>query len=284
MRVRRAGLAWLLTAGLSVAGAQNLSAYGALASSLDGAVQARAQSAEAALNRLDAAGTALDQLAPTLRNQQIVAGLRDALDRSRGALARTPAELQAQVLLARGLMRKALYDQSLSALAGQPANGDAQVRVLAREFGLTGAAAQAFSGDVQAGQFTRAAWRLQRAAAGQVSAALARTQAQQTTASYVNLARATSWFTVVQDSGSVGTLKLSQFGDALRQLTAGDTAALGTSLTALRQGSQAFVQALATPPAVTGAAAGQGSSTPTGAGTTTPPASTSGSVTKPWAM
>ncbi|ALW90070.1 hypothetical protein [Deinococcus actinosclerus] len=254
MTARRTGLAWLLTAGLSVAGAQNLSAYGALATQLDGAVQARAQSAEAALNRLDAAGAALDQLAPTLRNQQIVSGLRDALDRSRGALARTPAELQAQVLLARGLMRKALYDQSLAALGGQPADEDAQLRVLAREFGLTGAAAQALSADVKAGQLERAAWRLQRSAVQKVSAALQATQAQQTTAAYVNLARATGWFTVVQDSSSAGSLKLSQFGDALRQLTGGDTAALTTSLTTLRQGAQAFSRALATPPAPSGTA------------------------------
>lgn len=262
MTARRAGLAWLLTAGLSVAGAQNLSAYGALATQLDGAVQARAQSAEAALNRLDAAGAALNQLAPTLRNQQIVSGLRGALDRSRGALARTPAELQAQVLLARGLMRKALYDQSLAALGGQPADEDAQLRVLAREFGLTGAAAQALSADVKAGQLERAAWRLQRSAVQKVSAALQATQAQQTTAAYVNLARATGWFTVVQDSSSAGSLKLSQFGDALRQLTGGDTAALTTSLTTLRQGAQAFSRALATPPAPSGTAGAAPTPTP----------------------
>ncbi|NTY00775.1 hypothetical protein [Deinococcus sp. JMULE3] len=242
--------AWALTALLGAAGAQNLTAYSALAGSLDGAVQVRAQSAEQALNRLDAAGRALDELAPTLRNQQIVSGLRDALGRSRAALARTPAELEAQVQLARGLMRKALYDQSLAGLGAQPANASSQLLLLTREFGLTGDAASALNADAKAGRLERVAWRLQRAAVQKVSAALQATQAKQTTGSYVNLARATGWFTVVQDADGAGDLKLTQFGDALRQLTSGDTAALGASLTTLRRGTQAFAQTLAQPPAV----------------------------------
>ncbi|WP_157882931.1 hypothetical protein [Deinococcus soli (ex Cha et al. 2016)] len=269
-RLRRAGLAWVTAALMGAAGAQNLTAYSALAGSLDGAVQVRAQSAEQALNRLDAAGQALDELAPTLRNQQIVSGLRDALGRSRAALARTPAELEAQVQLARGLMRKALYDQSLAALGAQPTNAGSQLTLLTREFGLSGDAASALSADAKAGRLERVAWRLQRAAVQKVSAALQATRAQQTTGSYVNLARATGWFTVVQDSTSVGDLKLSQFGNALRQLTSGDTAGLTSSLGTLRRGTQVFAQALAQPPALTPARPTAG--TPAGAATpgTTP--------------
>lgn len=269
-RLRRAGLAWVTAALMGAAGAQNLTAYSALAGSLDGAVQVRAQSAEQALNRLDAAGQALDELAPTLRNQQIVSGLRDALGRSRAALARTPAELEAQVQLARGLMRKALYDQSLAALGAQPTNAGSQLTLLTREFGLSGDAANALSADAKAGRLERVAWRLQRAAVQKVSAALQATRAQQTTGSYVNLARATGWFTVVQDSTSVGDLKLSQFGNALRQLTSGDTAGLTSSLGMLRRGTQVFAQALAQPPALTPARPTAG--TPAGAATpgTTP--------------
>ncbi len=268
-RLRRAGLAWVTAALMGAAGAQNLTAYSALAGSLDGAVQVRAQSAEQALNRLDAAGKALDELAPTLRNQQIVSGLRDALGRSRAALARTPAELEAQVQLARGLMRKALYDQSLAALGAQPANASSQLMLLTREFGLTGDAASALNADAKAGRLERVAWRLQRAAVQKVSAALQATQARQTTGSYVNLARATGWFTVVQDSASAGDLKLSQFGDALRQLTSGDTAGLTSSLGTLRRGTQVFAQTLAQPPALTPARPATG--TPAGGTPVTTP-------------
>lgn len=244
----------LAALGLGGAGAQDLAAYSSLAQNLDGAVTARASSAQAALARLDAAQSALDTLAPTLRNRQIVTGLKDALGSSRAALGRTPAELEAQVLLARGLMRKALYDQTLALLSSAPQNGAAQVRVLAREFGLTGDAAAALSSDARAGRLERTAWRLERAAVQKVSASLQAARPAQNTASYVNLARATGWFTVVQDSAGAGTLTVSQFGDALRQLTAGDTAALTTSLTTLRQGTAAFAAALASPPAATGRA------------------------------
>ncbi|PTA67602.1 hypothetical protein [Deinococcus arcticus] len=272
---RPAGLSLLaaLSLGtLGTAGAQDLTAYSALASNLDGAVSARAQSAQAALTRLDAAQQALDTLSPTLRNQQIVRGLTDALGGARAALARTPAELEAQVLLARGLMRKALYDQTLAALSAAPENGDAQLRLLAREFGLTGQAAQALGQDARAGRLERTAWRLQRAAAARVSAALQGTRAEQTTTSYVNLARATGWFTTVQDASGVGTLKVSQFGDALRQLAGGDTAALATSLGTLRRGTAALNRALATPPAVTGTGTSRpGQSTPPQGGTTPAP-------------
>lgn len=244
----------LAALGLGGAGAQDLAAYNSLAQNLDGAVTARASSAQAALARLDAAQSALDTLSPTLRNRQIVTGLKDALGSSRAALGRTPAELEAQVLLARGLMRKALYDQTLALLSSAPQNGAAQVRVLAREFGLTGDAAAALSSDARAGRLERTAWRLERAAVQKVSASLQAARPAQNTASYVNLARATGWFTVVQDSAGAGTLTVSQFGDALRQLTSGDTAALTTSLTTLRQGTAAFAAALATPPTATGSA------------------------------
>lgn len=241
-----------LALGAGLAGAQNLTAYNALASNLEQAVTARSASAEAALAKLDAAQTALNELSPTLRNRQIVSGLNEALAGARGALARTPAELQAQVLQARGLMRKALYDQTLTALSSAPGNSADQLRVLTREFGLSSSEAQAVTADNKAGNLERVAWRFQRAAVQKVSAALKAARPERTTASYVNLAQATSWFTVMQDAGSSSGLKVSQFGDALRQLTAGDTAALGQSLTTLRGGVATLSASLASPPAKSG--------------------------------
>lgn len=248
MTRRRAG--WLTAALLTVgsAGAQDLGAYRALAAELDGAVTARATSAALALTRLDAAALALEKLAPSLSNRPLAAGLRGALDGARGALARSPAELEAQVLLARGLMRKALYDQTLGQLVSAPANGAAQLRLLAGEFGLGGEAAQALSADGAAGRLPRVAWRLQREAAREISAALTAARPTASPASYLNLARGMAWFTAVQDASGAGELKVSQFGDALRQLTAGDVAALGASLTTLRQGNRQFLEALASPP------------------------------------
>jgi hypothetical protein len=256
----------LLTVGLVTvgsAGAQDLGAYRALATDLDGAVTARSTSAALALTRLDAAASDLERLAPTLSNRQLMAGLRGALDGARGALARDPAELEAQVLLARGLMRKALYDQTLSRLASAPTNGTAQLRLLAGEFGLDGEAAQALIADGAAGRLPRVAWRLQREAARKISVNLTAARPTQSPASYLNLARGMAWFTAVQDASGAGDLKVSQFGDALRQLTVGDVTTLGASLSALRQGSRQFLESLALPP---GGAAVTAQTPPTSSG------------------
>ncbi|MEF2277094.1 hypothetical protein V3W47_02210 [Deinococcus sp. YIM 134068] len=249
---RRAATLALLTAlAAGTAGAQDLGAYRALAASLDAAAEARPTSAERALTSLDRAETAYAALAPTLHNRQLTAGLKTALDGARGALARTPAEVQAQVLLARGLMRKALYDQTMTRLMEASANGAPQVRLLGREFGLSGEAASALARDAAAGRPERVAWRLQRAAAAKVGAALSATPARRTPAAYLSLARAAGWFTVVQDAGGAGGLRVAAFDEALRQLTAGDTAALAASLRTLRQGAGAVSRSLATPPTVT---------------------------------
>lgn len=264
---RRVALSALLTLS-SAAGAQDLAAYGKLAASLDAAAQARTTSAPAALAQLDRAQEAFKTLSPTLRNQKIVTGLDDTLSGARAALARTPAELQAQVALARGLMRKALYDQTLSRLAGGEKAGE-QVTLLAREFALTNASARALVQDAQGGQPERVAWRLQRAAVTKVNAALAAVQPRQDAASYLNLARATGWFTVVQDAAGVGELSVTRFGDALRQLTSGDEAALRTSLAALRSDMKTFTATLETAPGVKPVT------------TTTPPAGTVKGAVKP---
>lgn len=244
-----AGVALLAALLAGTAGAQDLSAYRALAGSLDAAA-AQAANAERALAELDRAQAAYTRLAPTLQNRQLLGGLQDALGGARAALARTPAEVQAQVLLARGLMRKALYDQTLGELAQAPANSAAQVRLLASEFGLSGAPARALLADAGADRPERVAWRLQRAAVAKVGAALSATRPERSPTAYLNLARAASWFTAVQDAGA-GTLKVAAFSDALRQLTAGDVPGLTASLTALRQGTATLGRSLATPPALT---------------------------------
>ena len=281
--MNRASTLFLLAAlAVGTAGAQDLSAYRTLAGSLEAAAQARPKSAERALAELDRAEAAYAQLAPTLQNKQLLGGLRDTLDSARAALARTPAELQAQVLLARGLMRKALYNQTLTQLAHTPSEpspttrtaqintaqiNTAQIKLLAHEFGLTGAPAAALLQDAQAGHLERVAWRLQRAAAQKVSGALQATPAQRSPEAYLKLAQATSWFTVVQDAGASG-LNVAQFEGALRQLTDGDLPALTASLKTLRQGAAALNQAFAAPPAVTHTATQTSSPSPAQPSTT----------------
>lgn len=152
------------------------------------------------------------------------------------------------MLLARGLARGALSAQTLGRLGSGDAPSPNQLRLLAQEFGLSAAAAQALQTDAAAGQIERVAWRLQRAAAAKVQAALAEAQPERSAASYLALARAAGWFTAVQDTGA-GSLRAAQFTEALGQLTAGDRAGLTASLAELRRGSAELTRALATPPA-----------------------------------
>lgn len=249
-----------LTAGLlaSVGHAQNLAAYKTLASQLDAAAQNTGKDPLTTLKNLDAASAALDQLAPTLNNPKLVGGLRDALNGARAAQSRTPTELQAQVALARGLMRKALYDQTVSVLATSPANGMDRLNLLASELGVS---PQAVSADAKAGKLNLVTWRLQKAAAAKVSAALNGVEAKQTPTSYLNLARATGWFTVVQESGRAlsPSLDVPQFQQALTHLATGNTAELKTSLATLKSGVTSLNASLASAPSAVVSQPAQGS-------------------------
>ncbi|WP_240738431.1 hypothetical protein [Deinococcus fonticola] len=248
----RAGVLALMLA-LSAAGtasAQNLTAYSRLAQQLDAAAAGAGQDSLATLKQLDAAQAALSELQPTLSSTKLSAALQDTLNAVRAAQARTPAELQAQVQLARGLMRKALYDQTMNLLATTPANGSDHLKLLARELDVEPASVQT---DVQAGHLNRAAWKLQQSATAKLQAALGSVQVQQSGAAYLNLARAAGWFTVVQDAArSVDPpLKPEQFSLALTQLSGGQLGELQGSLRSLRGGVAALSTSLKTPAAQT---------------------------------
>ncbi|WP_291425651.1 hypothetical protein [Deinococcus sp.] len=246
-RSSRAALSVALLLCVGQAGAQDLGAYQALTRALDAAAQSSGHDAVRTLSYLDAAQQAFGRLSPSLGSSQIVSDMRDALDAARAAQSRTPAELQAQLLLARGLLRKALYDQTVTVLATSPENATERLSLLALE---VGADPQALVADARAGKVNLVTWRLQKAAAEKVGASLAQVQPRQTSGNYLNLARASSWFTVVQDTGRNLTppLDAPQFQDALSQLAAGNTVALTTSLSRLKTGAGALNRALATVP------------------------------------
>ena len=250
------GLALLLGS----AGAQNLDAYRSMASALDRAVSDRPTDKAASLRDLDAAAAAYTTLKPGLSSSLLVGGIDRSLDSARAALSRTPADLEAQVVQIRGLMRKALHDQTLTLIAAAPQSAAVQAGVLATEFGLSGQNRADFLKGVAQGQTDRAARLLRLAAARKVQASLVNAAVPQNTAqraqTYLALARATGWFTVVQDAPDTGGLTVAQFGTALKQLTASPTdPALSGSLRTLQQEAAAFVRAssgAATTPGTTG--------------------------------
>ena len=235
----------------------NLSAYRSMASALDRAVLDRPASSASSLSDLDRATAAYATLRPGVSSSLLTGGMERSMQSARAALSRAPADLEAQVEQARSLMRKALYDQTLGQLSSGAAVSpalSAQAGLLAGEFGLQGEARSRFLTAVAARDAGSAARLLRSTAARRVQTSLAGASvpangsAQNTaqrTASYLALARATGWFTVVQDAPDTGGLKLSQFSLALTQLTGNTPAALATTLSALKGGAAGFVSASA---------------------------------------
>jgi len=244
-------LTGLMAAGPALAqsgGALNLSAYQTMSGALQQAVNDRAVSSASSLADLDRASAAYKTLRPGIDSSLLANGIDRALQSSRAALSRAPADLEAQVDQARSLMRKALYDQTLGAV-GRTTGGVAsdQSRLLASEFGLQNEARTGFLSAVSARDAGAAARLLRRAAARKVQSSLETATVPQNSAqrstSYLALAEATGWFTVVQDAPDTGGLKLAQFSQALGALTQGNTAALGSNLSTLKSGASAFVRA-----------------------------------------
>ncbi|GGJ83245.1 hypothetical protein [Deinococcus aquiradiocola] len=253
----------------------SLSSYRDMAGSLDRAVRDRPVSSASSLADLDRATAAYAVLKPGLSSSLLTRHLEETLQASRASLSRAPADLEGQVTQARALLRKALYDQTLGQL-GAASGGTppaAQAALLADEFSLQGAGRSAFLKAVSGRDAGSAARLLRSAAAQKVQANLAQANAPQNandrTATYLSLARASAWFTVVQDAPDSGGLTIPLFTQALQQLTAGDTAGLTGTLSTLKRSAAAFVTA-STTAVKTGTAAPASTSTAGTASTAQP--------------
>ena len=258
----RAGQRAALLLGLALlgsAGAQNLDAYRQLKTSLGDAVQNRAFSKARSLSDLQQAQQALDTLKPTIRSPLLSQGLDAALSSSRASLARSAADLEAQVTQARGLMRAVLYTQTLTALAGarsaapsatpaaSPASLQNQSRLLAEEFGLDATSRSLFLASVSR-NVPQAQRLLDRAAARKVQGYLGAVNLADRAGAYLNLTRAASWYTAVQGAPAAGNLQVDQFASAFSALTGGDSGAARSALETLRSGAARFVQDAGTAP------------------------------------
>ncbi|GAA4006116.1 hypothetical protein GCM10022631_16850 [Deinococcus rubellus] len=247
--ILRGGALLLSLSLLGSAGAQNLDAYRQLKVALGNAVQDRAFSKARSLGDLQKAQQALDTLKPTIRSDLLAQGLDASLSSSRASLARSAADLEAQVTQARGLMRAVLYSQTLSALAaaqsaappaGQSASLQNQSRLLAEEFGLDAASRSLFLKSVSrdAAQAQRL---LDQAAARKVQGYLGAVNLADRAGAYLNLTRAASWFTAAQGAPAAGNLQVDQFASAFSALGGGDSGAARSALQALRAGAARFV-------------------------------------------
>ena len=238
----------MLLAVLGVSSAQNLEAYRQMTSALDAAALHRPASKASSLSDLQRAQKALDSLKPEIRSSLLSQGLSDSLSAARASLSRSPADLEAQVTQTRGLMRAVLYGQTLNLLSGAPASAQSprlqnQSRLLAEEFGLSGAASASFLKATGSANVAGAQRLLEQAAARKVQGYLGAVNLSDRPSAYLNLTRAASWFTAVQDAPAAGNLQVPQFAQALSALTSGDKAAARSSLATLKAGAARFVQA-----------------------------------------
>lgn len=275
--LRRGALLLSLTL-LGSAGAQNLDAYRQLKVALGNAVQDRAFSKARSLGDLQKAQQALDTLKPTIRSAPLAQGLDASLSSSRASLARSAADLEAQVTQARGLMRAVLYSQTLSALAaaqsaappaGLSAGLQNQSRLLAEEFGLSAAGRSLFLKSVSrdAAQAQRL---LDQAAARKVQGYLGAVNFADRAGAYLNLTRAASWFTAAQGAPAAGNLQVDQFASAFSALTGGDTTAARSALQILRAGAARFVAGASAAPGSASAVVPPSQAAPQGAFNPTP--------------
>ena len=266
----------LLTLALVTGGAsaQDLAAYRSVTAALDASVRARASNPQAALTALTNAETAFTRFETSLGTGKGVLqqGFRDTLRNARIANARASVDLEAQVLQARALMRKMLYDATFTSLSRGAANAPANAGLLASEFGLTGETRAAVVSRARASNDEAVRVQLLRAAAARINSALGGASGTQPREAYLNLARATGWFTVVQDEpeANASGLRLPAFVTALTQLTTNDTAAFAGSVTQLRSGVQRFVQTAATADVPANTAAAPTTPTPAPADPVTP--------------
>ena len=232
---------------LGQAAAQDLGAYRRMATALDTAVTVRASddaaSRAASLAQLDRAATAYTELKASLKSSLLTSGIERGLETARAALGRTPADLEAQVVQVRGLMRKALHDQTLTQIGAAPQSAAVPAQLLATEFGLSGQNRAEFLKVAGQGQAMQAARLLRVAAARKVQSSLNGAGQPPNGAglvqTYLALARASGWFVVVQDAPDTGGLTLGQFGSALTQLT---DPTLSASLSTLKREALSFVQ------------------------------------------
>ncbi len=231
---------------LGSAGAQNLTAYRQLKNALGEAVQHRTFSKAASLSDLQKAQRALDTLKPTLSSELLSKGLDNTLSAARASLARSPADLEAQVTQARGLMRAALYSQTLDELSRAPAPAAPllnQSRLLAEEFGLSGAAISSLVNSASGGKLADIQRLLQQAAARKVQGYLSAVNLSDRAQAYLNLTRAASWFTAVQSAPAASSLQVEQFAAAFAALPGGDSGAARRALQTLRSGAASFLSA-----------------------------------------
>ncbi|AFZ67876.1 hypothetical protein [Deinococcus peraridilitoris] len=221
----------------------NAAQYRAITGAVDSALTQRGRAPASSLAELDRARTLFGEAIPEANNSPLASGVRTALQNARIAVSRSQADLEAQTAQVRGLLRKIMHDSALEALSRAEAGAVSNVGLLADDFGVRGDARAALVGAARAGNVDLVRAQFERTAASKISASLKRANGAGRADAYLEMARATSWFSVVQDSPRTGELSTRTFVEAITSLTAGNTDAFREQLAALQSGTDRFASA-----------------------------------------
>ena len=194
----RAGPA-LLALLIASAGAGGLSApeYRAISAAVNAAARERATSPARSFADLDRARDLLD--AADVGSSPLLGGLRTALSNARIAVGRSQTDLEAQVAQVNGFLRKALYDSTLEAVQQDSGAGAPGAALLAAELGVAAAERPALLTAARGSQVEAVRVRLERAVAAKLQGELAGVNPASRAGAYLAMARASGWFSVVQD-------------------------------------------------------------------------------------
>lgn len=244
---------WILCAALtlsSAASAQNapslVDTYRSVSTLLADVVKNQMTSPNQSVSKLDAAEKQIGAL--TLESSIIKSGLTAALKNTRVAIVRTPDDLNAQVGQVKALLQKAIYDGIFTQIAANnKVTGIVHAGLLSDELKLSSADRTTLQEAINAGNNVAIQKSVERAYLGKISAALKSASNSKKNVAYQNMAAATNYFTVIQDSPRAGQLTFDDFIGALGYLTGGQVSAYQSQLGKINTNLAAFVQAAATP-------------------------------------
>lgn len=243
---------WILCAALTLSGAasaQNASTslvdtYRSVSTLLNDAVKLQMKSPNQSASKLDAAEKQITALA--LESSIIKTGLTNAIKNTRIAIVRTPEDLGAQVGQIKALLQKALYDGIFTEIAkNNTVTSIVYSGALADELKLSSADRTNLQNAINAKNNTAVQKAVERAYLTRVSASLKGASNSNKTVAYRNMAAATNYFTVIQDSPRAGQVTFDDFVGALGYLTGGQVSEYQSQLNKINTNLAAFVQASA---------------------------------------
>ncbi|GGJ45162.1 hypothetical protein [Deinococcus roseus] len=240
---------WILCAALilsSAASAQNapslVETYRSVSTLLNDVVKQQMKSTRLSVSKLDKAEEQIKAL--QLESNVIKTGLENAVRNTRTALVRTPDDLNAQVGQIKALLQKAIYDGIFTQIAQKNMMvAPVYAGVLADELKLNPTERKTLEDAVNAGNNKVIQITIERSYQKKITSALKAAASTKINVAYQNMAAATNYFTVIQDSPRAGDLSFDDFVSALGYLAGKQLSEYNSQLNKINTNLAPFIQA-----------------------------------------